>query len=87
MKEPLDIRLKNMGTVNKNRVTVQRGDKSVDIYFSYETPVAVDGVVSENKWSRTTGKLLNELQPNKKERVPYEIVKMETARRLKEVVD
>ena len=87
MKEPLHVKLKNLGTINKNKVTIERGNKSVDIYFSYETPVAVDEVVSENIWSRTTGKFLNELQPNKKQRVPYEIVKMELQRRLKEVVD
>jgi len=86
MKEPLHVKLKNLGTINKNKVTIERGNKSVDIYFSYETPVAVDEVVSENIWSRTTGKFLNELQPNKKQRVPYEIVKMELQRRLKEVV-
>ena len=48
-----------------------------ELYFSYETCVAFRGedgklIVSENVWSRTTGKLLNELQPDKTLRHDYE---------------
>jgi len=35
--------------------------------------------VSENIWSTTTGKLLNELEPDKKKRVNYEQFKNEVA--------
>jgi hypothetical protein len=82
----LQVELQNMGTVNKNRVTLKNDGKEVDIYFSYQTPVAVDNVVSENIWSTTTGKLLNELQPDKKARVPYEIVQAELNKKLKDLV-
>ena len=44
------------------------------VYFSYQTPVAFetpqDGLVCrENDWSTTTGKHLNQIEPNKKKRV------------------
>ena len=48
-----------------------------ELYFSYETCVAFRGedgklIVSENVWSKTTGKFLNELQPDKTVRLDYE---------------
>jgi hypothetical protein len=70
----MEIRLKNLGTINKNKVDIG----NLEIYFSYETPVAFnsyDGkgaVCSENIWSTTTGKLLHEVCPDKKTRVPNE---------------
>ena len=71
----LKISHQNFGTVNKNAVTVEDDRGSTTVYFSYDTPVAftTDGediVCSENIWSRTTGKFLNELQPDKNKRIP-----------------
>ena len=47
---------------------------SLTVYFSYKTPVAFQTphglVCSENVWSTTTGKHLNWIQPNKKNRIP-----------------
>jgi len=84
--QEIKVSLLNLGTVNKNKVCISRGDKSVDLFFSYETLVAVDGLTAQNKWSKTTGKLLNELEPNKKARVPHEKVLAEAQKRLKEVL-
>ena len=56
----LAVRLENTGL---NTHTIHMRD--IDIYFSYDTPVAfwVSGnsepTVSENVWSRTTGKHIN----------------------------
>ena len=60
---------------------------SLDVYFSYETPVAYhesyDGLVCrENDWGPTTGKQLNCIEPNKKARIPG----MEFEQRLVEVL-
>ena len=48
----------------------------IEVYFSYQTPIAFryrHGLVcSENAWSTTTGKHLNWIQPDKKQRVPHE---------------
>lgn len=79
----MEVKLRNMGTVNRNRVTLRHFGREVTLYFSYDTIVAVDEVVSENTWSNTTGKLLNELQPDKKKRVPYETVEKEIEKRLR----
>lgn len=48
----------------------------IRMWFSYETCIAFrttrDGlVVSENGWSRTTGKHLNYVDPAKRRRIPY----------------
>jgi len=69
--EKVKISLWNMGTVNKNCVTISTGWQEVNLYFSYKTLVAVNGYVSVNDWSMTTGKLLNELQPDKTQRIPH----------------
>lgn len=59
----------NHGTVNKNEVTI--GD--LTIYFSYKTPIAYtykgDFKCRQNSWGNTTGKFLNYLCPDKKERI------------------
>ena len=72
----MTIDLNNLGTVNKNKVVLWNGTKNVVIIFSYETPVVVYGlgkmVVHQNDWSTTTGKLLNEHEPDKKRRVNHE---------------
>lgn len=70
----MKVELLNLGTVNKNKVEL--GD-NLTIWFSYETPVAYwlaghGTVCRENDWSTTTGKLLNEIQPDKKQRISGE---------------
>ena len=66
----MKISLRNLGTVNKNMVTLG----ALTIWFSYETPVSfqLDGsprVTRVNDWSTTTGKLLTECEPDKKKRI------------------
>lgn len=82
----MEVELRNLGTVNKNLVTLKNGYKEVNLYFSYKTLVAVNNVVSENDWSMTTGKLLNELQPNKKARVPHKQVLKEAEKQINWVI-
>lgn len=67
-----NITLSNLGTVNKNKVTIS----SLSLWFSYETIVAfshpsVGFICSKNNWSMTTGKLLNEICPDKTKRMPH----------------
>jgi len=69
------ITLKNLGTVNKNRITMNINGKAINLWFSYETIVAFekDGEsikCIQNQWGPTTGKLLNEICPNKNDRLP-----------------
>ena len=77
---------RNPGTVNKNMVTISTDKGSVNLYFSYETLVGVDGTVAKNVWSKTTGKLLNELQPDKGSRVEPEVVLQKARERLKAIL-
>lgn len=86
MVETITVSLRNLGTVNKNMVTIETEKGSVNLYFSYQTMVGVDNAVSENQWSRTTGKLLNELQPDKKKRIAYEEVLRTAKERLKSIL-
>ena len=63
-----------MGTPNKNKVRIG----NLVLYFSYETIVAYEypsqgTQVCENVWSKTTGKLLNELEPDKSKRISHPI--------------
>ena len=76
----------NLGTINQNCVTIETDRGSIDLYFSYKTLVAVNGFVSENIWSKTTGKLLNYLQPDKDKRVSHEEVLKEADKKLKSVL-
>jgi len=83
MEHNINIKLSNLGTINKNRVTIETDKSSVDLYFSYQTIVAIDNIVSINNWSKTTGKMLNELEPDKNKRVLHEQVLKEVEKRLK----
>ena len=60
----MDIKLKQIQN-NFSVITVD----NAKIYFSYETPVAfsANGMIEviQNYWGSTTGKHLNQLQPNK----------------------
>jgi hypothetical protein len=82
----ITFNLDNHGTVNKNTIRINSNNGGVDLHFSYDTLVGVDRVISENEWSVTTGKFLNELQPDKSRRVPHEQVLKEAQERLKQVV-
>ena len=83
-----DIKIshRNLGTVNKNMVSIITPKGSVALFFSYNTLVGVDGTVSKNEWSKTTGKLLNFLQPDKSRRVPHEVVEATARRKLNEIL-
>ena len=57
---------------NTKQITVEIGD--LDLYFSYNTIVAFRSphsgfVISENIWSMTTGRHLNEIDPDKTKRI------------------
>ena len=77
---------RNMGTVNKNAVTIGTEKGAVRLYFSYETLVGVDNLVSQNEWSKTTGKFLNELEPDKEKRIPNLEVLEKAQEKLKQVL-
>lgn len=73
----IEISLVNMGTVDRNKVIVKKDGRVVVLYFSYSTIVAVGDITSslfcslQNDWSVTTGRFLNELEPDKSRRVPH----------------
>ena len=82
----MDVRHRNLGTVNQNEVTIETDKGQVSLTFSYETIVGVGTVVTENNWGPTTGKLLNKLEPDKKLRVKHEVVIKEVQKRLKAIL-
>jgi hypothetical protein len=68
----------NYGNYSSSNYGSSRAVKvgTLTLYFSYETIIAFhsrkDGlVVSENNWSRTTGKHLNWIQRDKDSRIDY----------------
>ena len=68
------ISLENLGTINRNKVTIE----SLTLWFSYKTIVAfqdtfMELVCCENKWSKTTGRFLNDICPNHKDRLEKNI--------------
>ena len=81
----MNIRLQNLGTANKNRILIDTEFNWFKIYYSYETIVGIEYTyrptrmaegeyfkfISKNEWSKTTGKFLNELEPDKKKRLDY----------------
>lgn len=49
---------------------------NLTIHFSYQTVIAFSHpstgfVISENVWSTTTGRHLNDIDPDKSKRIPY----------------
>ena len=73
------VRIGSYGDYSSNYGLIAQKIKigSTVIYFSYKTPVAIytpeTGLkVCENVWSKTTGKHLNWINKNKKERLPYD---------------
>lgn len=75
------IKLYNLGTVNKNEIRILTDRGKFYLTFSYLTLVGISWdwhnkgkwesgkATIENYWSTTTGKLLNELEPDKKKRL------------------
>ena len=76
------IELKNLGTINQNKVIILTEKGRFDLYFSYETIVGIEYWVNDNEWhkqrviknywSTTTGKLLKKLEPDKDKRITKE---------------
>lgn len=73
----------NYSSDNYGRNTQYAKFGHVTVYFSYETPVAVEApncglVVSQNQWGKTTGKHLNWIDDgDKNSRVPHaEVLKL-----------
>ena len=73
----MKVIFKNLGTVNKNLIGLRLKNGDLYIWFSYETPVAfeyqMEMFVRQNDWSVTTGKLLNELEPDHSKRIDGDI--------------
>lgn len=81
-----DIKLTNLGTVNKNKVTLFYADnkgneKRLVLYFSYETIIAIGRdyplKVTAERFSNTTSKFQAELEPDKSRRIEPETFKKE----------
>lgn len=74
------IAIGNYGETKTSRPnTVYVKINNLKIYFSYEDIIAFssNGIlyVSENIWSKTTGKHINYIEPRRKNRLPYDIFK------------
>jgi hypothetical protein len=72
-----NITLENLGTVNKNKVMLEFSDQpNIALYFSYATIIGIvkdyQTYCLQNYWSNTTGKLLNEIEPDKSKRLEQE---------------
>lgn len=76
-----NIKLNNLGTINKNKVTLNFNSKgTIILFFSYETIVSFSLLSPRNSfentiknyWKTTTGKFLNELEPDKTKRLNQE---------------
>ncbi len=89
-----NIYLENLGTVNKNKVTIQTEKGYIDLFFSYKTlvgfSVAKEGHLPttkcmKNYWSVTTGKLLNDIEPNHKNRLDSEQFNEELNKAFREI--
>jgi hypothetical protein len=69
----MTISIENLGTVNANKVWVG----NLVVWFSYKTPVGFSfhgkRVCRQNDWSTTTGKLLNDIEPDHSLRVNGEV--------------
>ena len=76
---------KNLGTINQNVIEIELDKcRFATFYFSYHTIIGIawnDGkfyrkYISHNYWTRTTGKLLNKLEPDKDKRKNADDFKM-----------
>ena len=76
--EKIKVSLVNEGTINKNSVVITTEKGSIKLFFSYASIISFSGGVEhdqatiKNLWSNTTGKFLNELEPNKNNRIEEE---------------
>ena len=76
--EKIKVSLANEGTINKNSVVIATEKGSIKLFFSYSSIISFSGGVEydhatiKNLWSNTTGKFLNELEPNKNNRIEEE---------------
>ena len=76
--QKVNVKLENLDTINQNKVVLNVNSKgSLTLFFSYETIVSfclntptehADETI-KNQWSTTTGKLLNDCQPDKSKRL------------------
>ena len=76
----------NYPSRNTKQIDVQVG--SLTLNFSYNTVVAFTSsfsgfVITENVWSTTTGRHLNEIHPDKSLRIPNDVFK----RKLQETLE
>jgi hypothetical protein len=79
-----EIELINRGTINKNEIKIVKENAAFSLFFSYNTLIGIEygcwlkdvyvfkKAIIENLWSTTTGKFLNELQPDKTKRLQKE---------------
>jgi hypothetical protein len=81
----MEVRFRNLGTVNKNEVILTHNGKTVGITFSYGAAVECNGIVRQNDWSTITGKLLNDLEPDKSKRVDAKTFAKHMEKELKEL--
>ena len=85
--EAVNISFNNEGTINKNSVTIGR----IKLFFSYKTIIAFSCdsgfYCSKNIWSRTTGKFLNDLEPDKNKRLPNDLFNFKLNQALKQGFD
>ena len=74
----MEIQHINKGTINKNCISIMLNGFEIDLYFSHQTLIAVNlnSVLkcSINEWGTTTGKYLNEIQPDKDKRISQQEV-------------
>ena len=84
------MRLKDLGFNNKFKALHFEDKKGTIIYFSYETPVAFEQnykmVCSENLWGVTTGRHLNSICLDKKERLTSDKYKIKLFKLIKQVL-
>ena len=71
--ENISVSHENLGTINKNKVSITTSKGGITLFFSYSTIVGFcgngDDATLQNYWSNTTVKLLNELEPDHSKRV------------------
>lgn len=80
------VGLQNLGTVNRNKVIVRTPHGSVSLWFSYSTLVGVDNKASKNVWSRTTEKLLKDIEPDKSKRLPHGTIERIAQKKLGDIL-
>ena len=71
--ENINVSLRNLGTVNKNKVCITTSKGGITLYFSYETIISFcgwdDDATLKNDFSKVTSKFLNEIEPDHSKRV------------------